>query len=210
MLHCENSTHLHGFFALVDPGPARQYGRGDAIARTQGGVTLIEALITLMVVSIGLLGVAAMQVIGLQEGASAFRHSQAIWLAYDMADRMRANVDPAALDPADSSAGPDAIADHYDGISLAAGDTPDGQACGPGVTCSGAQMVAFDSDRLLEGIADLPNGAATVDEVTVTGGRYRIRIMWDEVRAGPTAAQVGCPTAAPPVTQTCVELFVQP
>jgi type IV pilus assembly protein PilV len=195
-------------------GSARPDG-GSPFGPTQGGFTLIEALITLLVVSIGLLGVAALQVVGLQGGAGAFRHSQATWLTYDMADRMRANIDPAALDRDDTSVGPDAIADHYNGISLNATSTPNGQACGSGDDCTRAQMVLFDTDQWLDGINDLPNGTATVDEDLAVGGRYRIRVMWDEVNAGSQDidAEVGCPTvnpADPVVTQTCVELWVQP
>ena len=190
-------------------GPARHHRRRIAAACCQQGVTLIEALITLLVVSVGLLGVAAMQVVGLQEGASALRQSQAIWLAYDMADRIRANLDPAALDPGDPSAGPEDIADHYTGISLTAASKPHGQRCGAGANCTREQMVLFDSDRWLEGLESLPNGAGRVEEDGAVGGRYRIRVMWDEVRAGAIDNQRGCPTGQD-VDQTCVELWVQP
>lgn len=189
-------------------GEDRRWG---ATAHAQRGMTLIEALITLLVVSIGLLGVAALQVVGLQEGASAFRHSQATWLAYDMADRIRANIDPAALDPDDTSVGPDAIADHYDGIALNAASTPNGQACGVGNDCTRAQMVLFDTDQWLDEINDLPNGAGTVDEDLAVGGRYRIRVMWDEVSAGSQDIDVetGCPSDQS-IDQACVEIWVQP
>ena len=58
---------------------------------TQRGATLIEVLVALLVLSIGLLGVAALQVNALQTNASAHVRSQASVLAYDIADRMRAN-----------------------------------------------------------------------------------------------------------------------
>jgi type IV pilus assembly protein PilV len=58
---------------------------------TQRGATLVEVLVALLVLSIGLLGVAALQVNALQTNSSAHVRSQASVLAYDIADRMRAN-----------------------------------------------------------------------------------------------------------------------
>lgn len=55
------------------------------------GVTLIEVLITLVIMSVGLLGVAAMQLVTLRGNYTAFSRSQAAVLAGDMLDRMRAN-----------------------------------------------------------------------------------------------------------------------
>jgi type IV pilus assembly protein PilV len=60
------------------------------------GFSLIEILITLVVLSIGLLGLAALHAEGLRSGRSAFLRTKAVSLASDMADRMRANR-PAAL-----------------------------------------------------------------------------------------------------------------
>lgn len=56
------------------------------------GFTLIEALIALVVLSIGLLGLANLQAIGLRQNNTAYQRSQATLQAYDMADRMRANL----------------------------------------------------------------------------------------------------------------------
>lgn len=64
--------------------------RSDATPAT--GFTLIEVLIALVVLSIGLLGLAGLQSTGLRFNQSAAMRSQATQLAYDMADRMRANV----------------------------------------------------------------------------------------------------------------------
>jgi len=55
------------------------------------GFTLVEALVALLVLSIGLLGVAALQLSSLRANNSASSRSQATFLAYDIADRMRAN-----------------------------------------------------------------------------------------------------------------------
>ena len=58
----------------------------------QSGFSLLEVLIAIVVTSIGLLGLAAMQATGLRNNHSAYHRSQATVLAYDIADRMRANT----------------------------------------------------------------------------------------------------------------------
>jgi type IV pilus assembly protein PilV len=67
--------------------------------RTQRGFSLLEVLIALLVLSIGLLGLAALQAAGLRSSHGAYLSSQATLLAYDMADRIRAadRIDPGLL-----------------------------------------------------------------------------------------------------------------
>lgn len=60
--------------------------------RKQRGFTLIEVLVSALVLSIGLVGVAGLQAFSLKNNQSSFMRSQATSLAYDLADRMRANV----------------------------------------------------------------------------------------------------------------------
>ncbi|HUE90566.1 type IV pilus modification protein PilV [Pseudomonas sp.] len=57
----------------------------------QRGTTLIEVLIAMIVLAIGLLGMALLQVTSVQSNHSAYYRSQVTLLASDMADRMRAN-----------------------------------------------------------------------------------------------------------------------
>lgn len=57
----------------------------------QSGVTLIEVLISLLVLGIGVLGAAALQLNALKYTDSATMNSQASFIAYDMMDRIRAN-----------------------------------------------------------------------------------------------------------------------
>lgn len=63
-------------------------------ARTyQKGVSLIEVLVTMLVIGIGLLGMAKLQLSSVQSNYSAQLRSHATWLANDLLDRMRANPD---------------------------------------------------------------------------------------------------------------------
>ncbi len=59
--------------------------------RSQRGVTLIEVLVTVLIFSIGLLGLAGLQATSLRQNMSAYQRTQASVLAMDMLDRMRAN-----------------------------------------------------------------------------------------------------------------------
>lgn len=60
-------------------------------APKQRGMTLIEVLVTLLLISVGLLGVAALQLTSLRSNQTAYVRSQASTLAGDILDRMRAN-----------------------------------------------------------------------------------------------------------------------
>lgn len=57
----------------------------------QRGVTLLEVLISIVVLSVGLLGYAGLQMHSLMNNTSALQRSQATMLTYDIVDRMRAN-----------------------------------------------------------------------------------------------------------------------
>jgi type IV pilus assembly protein PilV len=56
-------------------------------------MTLIEVLVSVLILAIGLLGAAAIQLNALKYTDSAAMTSQASFIAYDMMDRIRANVD---------------------------------------------------------------------------------------------------------------------
>ncbi|HET6628785.1 MAG TPA: type IV pilus modification protein PilV [Woeseiaceae bacterium] len=55
------------------------------------GLTLVEILVALFILSIGLLGLAGLQTASLKFNTSAYYRTQATALAYGLADRMRAN-----------------------------------------------------------------------------------------------------------------------
>ena len=57
----------------------------------QQGMTLIEVLVALLILTVGLLGAAAVQINALKYTESSRMTSQASFIAYDMMDRIRAN-----------------------------------------------------------------------------------------------------------------------
>lgn len=59
--------------------------------KKQSGFTLLEVLVAMLVLSIGLLGLAGLMASSMRNNQSAYHRTQATWLAYDMLDRLRAN-----------------------------------------------------------------------------------------------------------------------
>jgi type IV pilus assembly protein PilV len=59
--------------------------------RSQSGFTLLEVLIALLILAVGLLGLAALHTVGLRSNHSAYQRTQATILTYDMMDRLRSN-----------------------------------------------------------------------------------------------------------------------
>jgi type IV pilus assembly protein PilV len=68
----------------------RQLDR-DELRYTQSGFTLVEALVALVVLSVGLLGVAKLVLGAVHADDSAYMRGQATQLAYELLDEMRAN-----------------------------------------------------------------------------------------------------------------------
>lgn len=132
-----------------------------AIRRTCG-FTLIEVLVAVLILSIGLLGLAELQVVGLRNNFSAYLRSQATQLTYDIAERMRAN-------PAGLAAG-----------AYLGGATNDDCETD---TCTGAQMAGYDLRQWQNALtaAQLPGGVASI---TQAGGIYRIEVSWSEMESG--------------------------
>lgn len=56
------------------------------------GFTLIEVLVAMVVLAVGLLGLASLQALALKDNQDAYFRSQANFLIYEMSDRIRANA----------------------------------------------------------------------------------------------------------------------
>ena len=65
--------------------------------RPDSGFTLVEVLISVIVLSIGLLGLAGLQASSLKNNNSAYLRTQATLLANDMLDRIRSNMEGVRL-----------------------------------------------------------------------------------------------------------------
>ena len=74
--------------------PLRLYQGASSVARVRG-MSLIEVMVAVLILSIGLLGLAAMQATALRNNQSALERSQGIVNTYSILDAMRANVESA-------------------------------------------------------------------------------------------------------------------
>ncbi|MHB1215028.1 MAG: type IV pilus modification protein PilV [Thiobacillus sp.] len=59
--------------------------------KKQTGFTLLEVMVAMLVLSIGLLGLAGLMASSMRNNQSSYHRTQATWLAYDALDRLRAN-----------------------------------------------------------------------------------------------------------------------
>jgi type IV pilus assembly protein PilV len=129
------------------------------------GFTLVESMIALVVLSVGMIGVAALHGQGLSAGRSAQLRSIAINLSADMADRIRVNRLGGAA---------------YAGAAANNNCDPVG---GGGVDCTPAQMAAHDLWLWNQQVAAaLPNGQANIAfNAGANPSSYSITLQWDEV-----------------------------
>ncbi|CAJ0794534.1 hypothetical protein LMG7141_02958 [Ralstonia condita] len=56
------------------------------------GYALLEALIALLIISIGLVGISRLQLVGMSSSNISTQRSKAVYLAYEIGDRIRANL----------------------------------------------------------------------------------------------------------------------
>lgn len=131
---------------------------------TARGVTLIEVLVAVLVISIGLLGLAALQVAALQANETSYQRSQATNLAYDVIDRMRTNRT-------------DALGGNYDTNFTAAPDCA--------IPSAGSDLAETDLNEWRMALAcGLPNGEGFIDVDTNPAGSgnnlVTVTIRWTD------------------------------
>ncbi|MGX1202525.1 type IV pilus modification protein PilV [Marinobacter sp. MBR-105] len=144
-------------------------------AKAQRGMTLIEILVTVLVLAVGLLGMASLTVGSLKNNQGAFLRTQGTVLAYDMADRMRANV-------------AEALNDSYNGTYDKSSSITDPACEASG--CKGSERVNADLfawKKQMEGadgkMALLPDWKLTIaggGGPKTAGNVYTITVTWKE------------------------------
>jgi type IV pilus assembly protein PilV len=151
--------------------------------RREGGATMIEVLVTMVIIAFGLLGMAGLQVRMQSSELESYQRSQALLLLSDMANRMATNR--TAL-----------LAGSY---NIAAG-----AAVGAGMTCPAVGTTTVTRDiyewcQALQGAAETASGSKLGALVGGRGcvepvnGDYMVTVAWQGLT----------PTAAPPASVDC-------
>ena len=139
--------------------------------RRQSGAGLIESLISVFVVSIGFIGFAGLQLKGLAAANESMFRSKAVYLSYQIADRVRANL-------------PGAESGAYNDM--------EGSVSDPGciaTSCTAAQVAQTDFAEWSAEVAGLlPDGAAAIcldstpdtDACDGGGSVLAVKVWWSE------------------------------
>ncbi|MDZ7925609.1 MAG: type IV pilus modification protein PilV [Marinagarivorans sp.] len=154
--------------------------------KRQQGYSLIEVLVSVVVLAVGFLGMTGLQARSLQSSQNSVLRTQAAFLSYDILEKMRGN--PTA-NTAAAYAGKNGITEATNCLTT---------------SCTTDQLAAFDvlswkctinsifckdsvNNNLISTTSELPNGKGTI---SASNGKVTIAIEWSEERSSnPTARQ---------------------
>jgi type IV pilus assembly protein PilV len=133
--------------------------------KSEKGLSLIEVLISVVVLSLGLLGMASLQLNALKNNQSTYQRTQAVMLTYFMLDAMRAN---------------------RDGASKGEYDMPK-QCSVPG---SGGSLSANDKKFWMESVKkNVGNMDTTCAEISCVNMICTVRVFWNDERVATGATE---------------------
>jgi len=124
----------------------------------QRGLSMIEVLVAVVIISLGLLGMAGLQASGMRTSQSAFYRAQAAQFTNDMAERMRANL----------------------------GDARNYTLALTATAPTGTSVRDRDRADWLARVATLPAGDGSI-AVDLANNTVTIAVQWDDTRAGGAA-----------------------
>lgn len=163
------------------------------LRRRVAGFSLIEVLIALVILSVGLLGIAAMVSVSLKSKDSSYYRTEALTLASSILDRMRANRTIATANGYDIT---------YSGTS----STAPSDNCTSGA-CSTTDLATmdlsqweYDISAALPGFSSTVPAAGSISTTTVNQmTQVNVTIRWNDQRANQA---VGASTSTVPVAVT--------
>lgn len=170
---------------------------------SSGGFGLIEVMVALLVISIGLLGIASMQAVGIKQSNQSRLRALAAFEAASMVNQMRAN--PGFWhSSANFSSDPNAPTTY----------TVDDQGTLTGITatdcaanvCTPPQMAGGQVQQWGSGLQALPNGNGRVECSAVVGAvpTCLIKVSWTESEAKAANSVAGTTAAGPQSYQLTV------
>jgi type IV pilus assembly protein PilV len=167
------------------------------LRKAQAGVSMIEAMVAVLVLSFGLLALAGFQLRVLAHSASASNQDIAVQLAGDMADRIRANPAPGAV----------SHSPYLTDWTPAGAAEPNKSCMGARSSCSATELATDDLHRWKRAVANaLPGGVSDIQNKRGAGVLLFVHIAWDEPAVAhpiPPDANWNCPDG-----KACLEVAV--
>lgn len=168
-----------------------------------GGFTLVEVLVALIVLSVGLMGIAKMEGLAIASTAVATRRSLAAIEAASLGDSM--HVDKAYWNTA--SAADITISGNQVTQGLPVSPAP---TCVQGSPCNAPDLAAYDLNQWAISLHSLlPDDTATVTCNTSTPIQCLITISWSEQAVAINSAQAA-DAAGSAITNNAYTLYVEP
>jgi len=151
----------------------------------QHGFSLVEVLVAVLIAGVGILGVAGLQVVSLQQNRSALLRAEALQISNDMLDRMRANpltdYAPVALDDAPPNA-TNCVTNSCDRYEMAEYDIAQWKCS---VNSNDDSNVPYEICTSFGIAGSLPSGAASISK---SNGVHEVTLEWVSDRAGKKSA----------------------
>lgn len=162
----------------------------------QAGLTLLEILVTMVILSLGLLGLAALQMTGLKNNRNAYYNSVAAQIVLNVAEQLRGDASNAATGST------------YDNLAMISADSAQ---CKPDVETFTTRMQCL--------AAALPSGQVWIHPVTGSNPKtFYVAVRWADVQlnggkgwAANTASNPAKDACGEPVADTgCYYSMVRP
>lgn len=156
------------------------------------GFSLIELLVAVVIMAVGILGIAGLQVVSMQQNRSALYRAQAVQLANGLLDRIRVNknITYSALIDAAPQATTDCEVNSCTPTQMAAYDIAQWKCSINSDDSTGQPLTTCQNYMGLDGITkgitgELPDGQGSV---ILASGVYTVTIQWVDERDGSTAS----------------------
>lgn len=172
----------------------------DSALLVQKGVGLLEVLVSLIILALGMLGIAGMLLISNQANNSSYMKQQAIQSVYNIFDKIRANSQAAKegnynINNIGSNGVPTTV------------PTP-GAQCNASA-CTPTQLASYDTwSWLTTDVAQLPNGCGSITTAPSGSGNtvLTVTVQWDDT---PAQTLVGASSQASAANANFVQIRVQ-
>ncbi len=168
---------------------APRSGRGclGSVGKANRGATLIEVLISVLVLAVGILGLMGLQINGKRTTYEALQRSAAVSLAQDVMNRMRANPNVGSATFLDDNYDTGGGAYTGDGVGGGQVGDPPTDCAAAGAGCTPVQLAAFDLSNWEAQLDDAvtsnglvnPTGCIDIDTSAADGSLVTVMVAWE-------------------------------